>query len=401
MKFNIDRKITENDIIRFGVSFPELNYIVNVLEDDKNIQTKIRKDVLKPYLKYIKKHGKELYEHSSQEPLEVPEEIIKKMEQIVKSNNSNGLNPQVVAQYYIYNVLNLNSRKMQEQVLNYNSLQITTVNNNLLKKIFSKVFQNNKPEMENLTAIISAQSNDNISKLYDKMRNLDSVISGISSQLYMNSIAIKNKTPEQIEEILQTGYKLYTEHEANDATYNQDEYGYRTVNVGLGKADVLLHINGDNIKKSMVNLTTDMKKLVEDEPNIPEGEYLKKVAMLHFRYISIHPFRDSNGRTGRNIINMLLAQKNKMFVLNRSDKDRYSRIMNEMRNKIPLKQYLDCLAKNPEQCAKYEEAACSELTEFLKSHTSSIYNYMDNSQEQVTNKSVERLNDRTGHSEIE
>ena len=361
------------------------------------MQQKIQKGVLKPYLKYIKKYGKEHYEENVNVPLEIPKEIFKKMEQIIKTNNPDGLNPQVVAEYYLYNILNLNSKAMQEQVLNYSSMQLTTTDNTLFKKLFGKVFQSDKPEIDNLIMLTTTQSNYNIGRLYERLANLESIISGISSQLYMNSRTIKDKTPEQIEEILKTGYSLYTEREAKDSTYIQDEYGYRTVNVGLGKSDVLLHRDGDNIKRAMVNLTTDIKKLIEDEPNLSEDEYLKKVAMLHFRYISIHPFRDSNGRTGRNIINMLLAQKNKMFVLNRSDKDAYSITMNEMRNNIPLRQYLDSLAEKPEECAKYEEAYCGKLTEFIKSHTVPVYGYRENTQsgEAERLEITEELSDRS------
>ena len=119
-------------------------------------------------------------------------------------------------------------------------------------------------------------------------------------------------------------------------TYKVDEDGYRTVNVGLGKKDVLLHKNGNNIKESMGYLCKSIVNLSEEEQNLSDEEYIKKAGMLHFRYISIHPFRDSNGRTGRNLMNMLLAQRDKMFMIDRKDKSEYLAKMNEMRSKIPL-----------------------------------------------------------------
>ena len=39
-------------------------------------------------------------------------------------------------------------------------------------------------------------------------------------------------------------------------------------------------------------------------------EYVKKVGILWYKFVQIHPFSDGNGRTGRYIINMLLAHKN-------------------------------------------------------------------------------------------
>ena len=70
----------------------------------------------------------------------------------------------------------------------------------------------------------------------------------------------------------------------------------------MGKKDVLLHKNGNNIKESMGYLCKSIVNLSEEEQNLSDEEYIKKAGMLHFRYISIHPFRDSNGRTGRNLM---------------------------------------------------------------------------------------------------
>ena len=98
-----------------------------------------------------------------------------------------------------------------------------------------------------------------------------------------------------------------------------------------------------------------------------EEEYIKKVGMLHFRYISIHPFRDSNGRTSRNLINMLLAPKEKILIIDRKDKKEYLSKMNEMRNKLPLQTYLESLSTNPNLCENYEKEASRRISRVFRS----------------------------------
>ena len=215
----------------------------------------------------------------------------------------------------------------------------------------------------------------------------------VSAEMYMNSHDLKDKSKEEIQEILRSGYLLYTEMDGiGNKRFDLDEYGYRAGNVALGnktqKLDVLLHKQGNNIKRAMDNLTNKMNELINSAQKLTEDEYLKQVAMLHFRYISIHPFRDSNGRIGRNIINMLLAQRNKIFVLDRKDKVEYTMKMNNMRNKMPnFRNYLNSLSDNPEICQKYEENTCVGLFEFIKNHT---YNNTENIKQKQEEKSIEK-----------
>ena len=362
LNVDINRTVTEDGIIKFDATFPELYYMaLNVVENTK-MQKKIQDKVLKPFLKYIKKHSRQITDQEST-PLEIPIETINEMRKILKNNPPRGMDEQTIAEYYIYNILNLGDINIQRNAISQNTMQLEPSGINL--------FTRRRLELQNLIRIANIQTRQNINNSYSSLNQLTSVLFGISSQLYMNSQTLEDKSPEQIEEILKKSYFLYTRAEANDFTYNVDENGYRTVDVGLGDQDVLLHRDGNNIKKAMVNLTTSMKELVSEAETISEDEYLKRVAMLHFRYISIHPFRDSNGRIGRNIVNMLLKPKGKMFIVDRADKNEYLKKMNEMRKKIPLNYYLYCLSENPSECEKYEAKSCEELVHFFMKSTHS------------------------------
>ena len=249
--------------------------------------------------------------------------------------------------------------------------------------------------------MINTSSRNNFYECNESLSKLNTILSDVSAEVYMSSIDLKGKNPKEIEEILQKGYYLYNEQKLNDMTYKVDEDGYRTVNVGLGKKDVLLHKNGNNIKESMGYLCKSIVNLSEEEQNLSDEEYIKKAGMLHFRYISIHPFRDSNGRTGRNLMNMLLAQRDKMFMIDRKDKSEYLAKMNEMRAKIPLKKYLNSLSSNPEICENYEENACGELTTFLAKHTYDLKTDIRKVSEKENMENWKQRNDKAnGNTEI-
>lgn len=378
LKFNVLKDVSEKDIVRFDFDFPELDYIKsNLVNGDEKIQKKVYKKVIKPFYKYLKNSNKK----NSNKPVEIPKKAIKNMEKIIESNMPNQMNSQAVSEYYIYNILGLGTMELQESLLNQKCLQL-----------YSKSrLANYRDEMDNVKVMVGNQSRENVFETYRGIDEFKSLLSKITAELYMNTISLKDKSPKGIEDILKKGYELYTEKDRKDRTYNTDEDGYRTVNVGFGNRDVLLHKNGDNIKKSMINLTTSIAELIKEEPNISEDEYLKRAGMLHFRYISIHPFRDSNGRTGRNMLNMLLAEKDRFLLINRKDKMDYLNAMNEMRSNIPLKEYLNDLSENPKECEKYEEIYCDKLTGFLKEHT---HNFVEDAHQKEEQKSMERWENR-------
>lgn len=372
---NVDRTISDTDVISFDVNLPELDYIKNnLVYGNPKLQKQFQKKIVKPYCKYLKDHKDE-----SLTGIEVPQELVEKSRKIISPNLPKGMRDYVVSEYYLYNVLNLNRKEVQNQILS----QYANNSNKGIRHLFE-----DKEETKKVVELLSINSEKNIEETDIELLKLKSLLAGISTQLYMNSRNLAGKTPQEIEDIIKRGYQLYTRVESNmDTTYNVDENGYRTVNVGLGNQDVLLHRDGDNIKRAMVNLTTSIEQLISKSKTLNEEEYMKEVAKLHYRYIAIHPFRDSNGRIGRNIINMLLAGRGKMFVLDRKDKDEYSKVMNEMREKIPLQEYLNALADNPELCDKYENSTCNKLTEFMLEHT---HLYTENIQKKQEQESIER-----------
>lgn len=80
-------------------------------------------------------------------------------------------------------------------------------------QVYSKynIFKNSKAEIENALNMINTSSRNNFYKCNGDLTKLATILSGVSAELYMNSVNLKDKNPRQVEEILQKGYYLYNE----------------------------------------------------------------------------------------------------------------------------------------------------------------------------------------------
>jgi Fic family protein len=91
---------------------------------------------------------------------------------------------------------------------------------------------------------------------------------------------------------------------------------------------------------------------------------------MHFRYIMIHPFRDSNGRIGRNIINMMLSRIGRNFVIPKSKKKEYISAMEEMRQgvygEMGQEEYLRALSDEPLKLGECEIKYCERLAGIIE-----------------------------------
>jgi len=76
-----------------------------------------------------------------------------------------------------------------------------------------------------------------------------------------------------------------------------------------------------------------MKELVEwynDESDKKELSPIELAALLHYRYIRIHPFEDGNGRIARLLVNYVLIRNNyPPIIIQSKDKDNYLRILHQ------------------------------------------------------------------------
>lgn len=75
---------------------------------------------------------------------------------------------------------------------------------------------------------------------------------------------------------------------------------------------------------------TSLVKWYNEEVNKNELSPVKIAALLHYRYIRIHPFEDGNGRIARLLVNFVLHRYGyPMIVIHSEDKDNYLRILHQ------------------------------------------------------------------------
>ncbi len=362
MSPTIKRFLGDDGIIHFYPQFSEFDYIYNQILDPNfsSYQSMIDK-VLVPYIDFLETTD---IDNGQNLPFEVPENIREGMaevfEEVGEQNSTDGLNKDGMIDYTLYNVLQLANSVEMRGVLN-------KVRNARVRNGGAMTPEQERDVVEEIFAMV-------ISKHDKPMPKLECILNGISGQLYMNTLEQKDMGHTGITDKVKNAFKLYTMHERGDQTFETDEHGYRTVDVGLGKRDVLLRRFGDNISRAMDNLGVEVSTIMENADKIPEEEYLKHVARLHFRYITIHPFRDSNGRIGRNLINMMLGQIGRNFVMPKDVKSNYLAAMENMRQGVYGEMgqfdYLLALSDYPQKLLPIESKYCEGLAQIIeKSNT--------------------------------
>lgn len=166
--------------------------------------------------------------------------------------------------------------------------------------------------------------------------------------------------------------------------YKPGQYREHPVDVGVKK----LVLNGDKgvvegldpqclerASMAMKPLSTDIISLAQNAGNMSKNEYIKQVALIHFRYINIHPFSNGNGRTGRLLANMLLKEQGILFNIESPEaKNEYLQAMNAVEHSvlqhINPADYLANLYTNPDANKAIEEISISTLSDFIKAHSS-------------------------------
>lgn len=110
--------------------------------------------------------------------------------------------------------------------------------------------------------------------------------------------------------------------------------------------------------QEIIDLMTDLERII-NEPQALAVDPLIKMAVIHHRFETIHPFYDGNGRTGR-IINVLFLVKEKLLdipilYLSRhivTHKGDYYRLLQEVREKDAWEEWILYMLTAVEQTAK-------------------------------------------------
>ena len=218
--------------------------------------------------------------------------------------------------------------------------------------------------------------------------------------ILINTLALQEaKDSSEIENIITTHDELYKEELFSDAVKNpaskEVSYYVQAVKKGfalikkrslLAASDILeihkeLEHNNAGFRKlpgtelknqatgetvytppqdydEVVSLMSNLENFINDD-SLSDIDPLIKMAVIHHRFESIHPFYDGNGRTGRiiNVLYLILKDLQKLPILYLSryitrNKSQYYTLLNEVRTKDFWEQWILYMLEAVEQTSK-------------------------------------------------
>ena len=286
---------------------------------------------------------------------------------------SNCKNEEVIKRSAEYRTRYLYSRNFQSGVL-------SRMKNGTAIELLDKSKDEYSNLLNQMTAEIS-ESSQNIPNLNSVFEDIGQIYSDIETQLEAYSVDIRGKSPKEIEEEIKRINSLSLK---DDKKQYLNEDGYRDVNVGLGiEDDKTKLLDKEYISKAMGILSSEINDLVNNSDTLSDEEYLKKASSLTYRFVRIHPFPDSNGRTSRALMNMMSLNRNILVNFPKETKNEYINAMEKASHEVGYREdngYLESLYNNPQKARMLEENG-----------TNSIYNYIiENSR-----KGIDSISDDT------
>lgn len=147
--------------------------------------------------------------------------------------------------------------------------------------------------------------------------------------------------------------KIHKELEHNDAGFRKLP-GTELKNQATGETVYTPPQDYDEV----VSLMSNLENFINDD-SLSEIDPLIKMAVIHHRFESIHPFYDGNGRTGRiiNVLYLILKDLQNLPILYLSryitrNKSQYYTLLNEVRTKDSWEQWILYMLEAVEQTSK-------------------------------------------------
>lgn len=132
-----------------------------------------------------------------------------------------------------------------------------------------------------------------------------------------------------------------------------DESGYRNVNVGISGNSVKM-ARFQNVPMCMQRLSRDIQDLVQNADSMEQDEYLKRAVQLQYRFIRIHPFTDSNGRTSRALLNMMTIPKGILIEVPKEKKAGFVQAQRDTNKQLDSQGYFEALNGNLDELDQIE-----------------------------------------------
>ena len=219
-------------------------------------------------------------------------------------------------------------------------------------------------DLQNQIAAEIFEQLDNIPNLNETLKDVNQIFKDVETQLTAYTIDFRGIEPEQIEKEIQ---RLNTLSLVEEKSQYIGEDGYRNCNVGITGKEIKL-MPKQSVKSAMKIFSEDLSSFVNSSEEISDRDYMKMATILMYRFIRIHPFPDSNGRTSRAILNALTLNRNILVSFSKNEKDEFLKISNLVHSNLG-EEYLERLCSNTEGLLQMEEENIGELVNFVIDHS--------------------------------
>ncbi len=215
--------------------------------------------------------------------------------------------------------------------------------------------EKNKVSFNQLLDAISAEVQD-IESLIPDINNIQQdiaqIYADIEAQLIGYSTDITKLSANEIENTIKDINEIYLKN--SELEKYSDKSGYRIVNVGINNENVKM-VEHQNVPFCMKRISEDIQELVQSASKMNKDDYLKRAVQLNYRFIRIHPFVDSNGRTSRALLNMMTIPKGMLIEVPKERKNEFIKAQRESNKKMDKQGYFELLNNNREELKKIEK----------------------------------------------
>ncbi len=250
------------------------------------------------------------------------------------------------------------------------------------------IMDKSKDDLKNLIDQIATEISEreieipNINKVFEDIKQ---IYSDVEAQLMAYSINLEGLSPKEIEDSIKSVNYLSLSDERKKYLGND---GYRCVNVGFNTTnDKMRLLEKEYVGEAMEILSNEIFELVNNSDCLTNDEYLKRVCELSYRFICIHPFPDSNGRTSRAFINMMSLNRNILISFPKETKNEYTSIMNSIARGNESK-YLKSLYTDAKFAKQLEQNEIEPLYQYVRKNSTLCSKKSDENIESVKNIDV-------------
>ena len=292
------------------------NVIIDFSKLDNNIVDMIKKEVYDRYARCFILDNKEKLPHLNKVSIfkervfhgrENKEFINRKFSSLLKRQTN--YNDEIIKNTVKYHLENLYSDKFKQEVLQ------SVANGNMLVPI-----EKNKVSFNQLLDAISAEVQD-----------IESLIPDINN-------------------IQQDIAQIYADIEAQLIGYSTD-----ITKLNAKEIENVKMVEHQNVPFCMKRISEDIQELVQSASKMNKDDYLKRAVQLNYRFIRIHPFVDSNGRTSRALLNMMTIPKGMLIEVPKERKNEFIKAQRESNKKMDKQGYFELLNNNREELKKIEK----------------------------------------------